>query len=368
MIVVSARKKCYTFSKDIRKKHSNHIGNKTNAFYSNVSSNMRRFIVILISILISQSVVSQNLKKYNSLEEAFNEPDSVQILILDGNKLTSLPDSITQFVNLEVLDISVNNFKSIPPVIFMMTSLKELYLSGAYSYIDEYERWDYLIDTIPQEISNLSNLEVLDLSYNRISHIPQEIGQLSKLKKLDLYHNSLTGKSLIEISMLNELTVLDIGGNDIAFLPEEFASLNQLVSLYLDNSWSEGVPVGTCLTSFPELICELSQLQSLSLAGQCLKVVPSSIGRLKELRNLNLYANELTQLPNEISNLANLKKLNIDLICLGRMTELCSIPFVFPEHICRLKNLEELHFDSRNVELNEKERLIHCLPHLTYND
>ena len=51
-----------------------------------------------------------------------------------------------------------------------------------------------MIGTIPSELGQLDELEVISLSLNKLSGtIPSEIGNLVKLEKLNLELNSLTG-------------------------------------------------------------------------------------------------------------------------------------------------------------------------------
>ncbi|PON60866.1 LRR domain containing protein [Parasponia andersonii] len=51
-----------------------------------------------------------------------------------------------------------------------------------------------LTGNIPSSLGSLSNLESLDLSYNKISgEIPQQLAQLNFLQSLDISHNNLMG-------------------------------------------------------------------------------------------------------------------------------------------------------------------------------
>jgi len=49
----------------------------------------------------------------------------------------------------------------------------------------------YRITQIPQGISALRKLEILDLSHNEISSIPPDMGELCALLELDLSHNHI---------------------------------------------------------------------------------------------------------------------------------------------------------------------------------
>ena len=69
---------------------------------------------------------------------------------------------------------------------------------------------------IPSEIENLTNLTVLDLSFNKLTgNIPPEIGNLTNLTYLHLSWNNLTGEIPQEVCNLIESNNLDI--NDILF-------------------------------------------------------------------------------------------------------------------------------------------------------
>lgn len=59
-----------------------------------------------------------------------------------------------------------------------------------------------IIDSL--EIGNMSNLEVLDVSKNRLSSLPSAIGKLKTLKQLYLAHNKLFYRPLTpELGKLN---------------------------------------------------------------------------------------------------------------------------------------------------------------------
>jgi len=68
---------------------------------------------------------------------------------------------------------------------------------------------------------------------------------------------------------------------------------------------------GKKITSLPENIGELSQLQELYISANHLKTLPDSIGKLKMLTILNANSNQLTTLPESIGNLPNLRNLHL---------------------------------------------------------
>ncbi|KAM0036397.1 putative protein kinase RLK-Pelle-LRR-XII-1 family [Helianthus debilis subsp. tardiflorus] len=69
---------------------------------------------------------------------------------------------------------------------------------------------------IPPSIGHLKELQVLDLSQNRISGIiPREIGNLLKLQTLQLFENSLSGNIPTEIVHCKNLTLLNLYSNKL---------------------------------------------------------------------------------------------------------------------------------------------------------
>lgn len=85
-------------------------------------------------------------------------------------------------------------------------------------------------------ISNLTNLQVLDLSYNTIKEIPISISNLKELKVLNLSYNQI---SVIpkEVGYLgNSLRKLLLSKNSIQELPGEIMFLNRSLELDLSQN------------------------------------------------------------------------------------------------------------------------------------
>ena len=83
------------------------------------------------------------------------------------------------------------------------------------------------------KIFTLSNLKILDLSYNNLEEIPPEIQNLKSLSKLYLNNNPLQSVP-IEISECRFLTLIDLSDTYVKWLPREMALLKLLAEIRLD--------------------------------------------------------------------------------------------------------------------------------------
>jgi Leucine-rich repeat (LRR) protein len=93
--------------------------------------------------------------------------------------LREFPEEITKLSSLEELNLSWNNIEILPESIVSLTSLKFVDLIGNN------------LSKIPNIIGDLTSLVELDLSFNKLKVIPTQLGNLASLKKLNLIHNNI---------------------------------------------------------------------------------------------------------------------------------------------------------------------------------
>ncbi|XP_052199707.1 receptor-like protein 14 isoform X6 [Diospyros lotus] len=245
-------------------------------------------------------------------------------------------EKLSTLTNLEVLDLSyneINNFK-ILEFIGGISSLKSLNLGHNYRLESSYDLTSF------EKLSMLTNLEVLDLSFNWInnSKILEFIGGISSLKSLNLQENELG--SLVDLTSfkkfrtLTNLEVLDLGYNGInnSKILEFIDGISSLKSLNLEgNSLGSSVDLtnlenvshleelyldrATLPNDFLSSIGAMTSLQVLSLAWSGLiGTLPSHQGlcELKTLQEIDLSFNGLRgQVPWCLRNLTSLKFLDI---------------------------------------------------------
>ena len=135
------------------------------------------------------SIAIDTVPTYTLQKALKQDPLKVYKLSLKKMKLSSLPPEILQFKNLQVLDLKRNKFKE-----------------------------------FPKELKNFKYLQVLDISINKIEIVTKELGELVHLKRFIANSNKIVSIPS-EIKRLKKLKFLDLWGNDIGALPTEISEL-----------------------------------------------------------------------------------------------------------------------------------------------
>ena len=132
--------------------------------------------------------------------------EQISILSLSGNRLETLPDSISALTNLNTLWLTGNRLTTIPDSISALTNLRRLYLNVNS------------LTTLPDSISLLTSLRELNLNENNISTLPDSISFLTNLETLSLSENMLTTLHPC-LGNLRQLRNFYYGGNPLEYIP-----------------------------------------------------------------------------------------------------------------------------------------------------
>lgn len=251
----------------------------------------------------------------------------VTSLILENNQLRgTIPSQLSDLSELRILNLSINELRDpIPPEFSDLTHLQALGLAN-----------NQLNGTIPVELSTLSNLTNLSLDNNQLSGmIPPELGQLSNLTDLWLSDNQLNGGIPAELGQLSNLRILALSRNPLGgTIPAQLGNLSNLQSLGLgSNQLSGPIPV------------ELGQLANLTgiyvEKNQLNGSLPSELGNLSNLSYLWVFDNQFSgNLPNSVGNLSNLEALRIEKNLLSGEV---------PQNLTNLSRLTTFYFNNTTL-------------------
>ncbi|XP_067934863.1 uncharacterized protein [Watersipora subatra] len=267
--------------------------------------------------------------KMKTLPSWFEKLNRLKVLRISCSEehyrsLQSIPELVTKLTSLEVLDLSNNGVRQIPDSLGSLTLLRELNLSRNP------------IEVLPESITALSSLEKLDLSSCEISQLPDSLIQLQKLKVLritgyselsdDMFTHNFIFHGLQTfpevVTKLTSLEELDLSGNRINELPDSFIQLQKLKVLRF--------------TGYSELSDDMF---THNFIFHGLQTFPEVVTKLTSLEELDLSGNRINELPDSFIQLQKLKVLKISdyfepSILYGLHT--------VPEVVTKLTSLEEL--------------------------
>ncbi len=196
----------------------------------------------------------------------------LEILIVDYCNLYFLPSVINEFKNLKVLSVEGNGISWLPPT-FKNLPLEELNLAknnidslniGFYSLLKLQSlnfsqnpgvARDYNMDilasfpllntvilqhskAISKDVGNLKALTHLDLSGSDIKLLPQEVSNLSRLQSIDIHDCAQldVSISLEYLTAQKQLTEIHFGHSKFSVIPYNISKLKSLKSMHIHNS------------------------------------------------------------------------------------------------------------------------------------
>ena len=169
---------------------------------------------------------STHIKIASGLEnfprELYSLVDTLEVLDLTNNNLSSLPDDFDRFKKLKRVFLSNNQFTHVPKILAKLPVLSMIAMRNNKIKIFEEDslplstRWLILTDneltSLPKSIGNLKLLQKFMLSGNKLSSLPKAISKCENLELLRIAANNFTSfpKSLLS---LPKLSWLAYGGN-----------------------------------------------------------------------------------------------------------------------------------------------------------
>lgn len=147
-----------------------------------------------------------------------------------------IPRNLDELINLEELNLYGLIKSDIPDQFRHLKKLKKLSITDgpqAVWGVEDSDKDTHSITEIPEWISELENLEELNLCNNSISYIPDSLAKLKNLKGLYLSVNRIEYITQ-NLCQLMQLESLWLGANKSTLQPHEIKPLANLQELWLD--------------------------------------------------------------------------------------------------------------------------------------
>lgn len=172
--------------------------------------------------------------------EIFALADTLEILDLSGNQLTSLPQDLPRLHRLRIVFCSDNLFTELPAVLGQCPSLEMIgFKANRIEQVPEQAlppalRWLVLTDNrltrLPSSIGDCPRLQKLMLAGNRLTELPPQLAQCRGLELLRLADNRLPGFPAM-LTSLPRLSWLALAGNPFCQAAEQAADRTAQVPL-----------------------------------------------------------------------------------------------------------------------------------------
>lgn len=164
---------------------------------------------------IKRLSLAENLSSFPL--EILSLADSLEILDLSNNQLSSLPAELVQLHKLKVIFASNNNFETLPDILGQCPNLEMVgFKSNKIKHVSE--------ESLPPK------LRWLILTGNQVEKLPDSLGERPRLQKLVISGNNLTQLPKTMSQSLN-LELLRVSANKLTEFPAQLLDLPKLAWL-----------------------------------------------------------------------------------------------------------------------------------------
>ncbi|MCT4619326.1 MAG: NEAT domain-containing protein [Marinisporobacter sp.] len=184
----------------------------------------------------SLKILKLEHNKIASIDKNISKLTALTGLDLNNNNLTGLPDHLSGLTSLKYLRLDNNRFETLPDSIGDLTGLITLDLNSNS------------LKTMSAEIGKLKRLTELNLSTNQLSKFPSGISKLVALKEIDMDLNLLTDIDVdsegnkIDLSQLTKVESVDLSRNRINQLPMSLKTLPNVKKLWIHYNYITRIP------------------------------------------------------------------------------------------------------------------------------
>jgi Leucine-rich repeat (LRR) protein len=218
-----------------------------------------------VSKLKIENIELQDIEKINKLK-------NLQVLRLQNNKLTTIPNTIGELSNLLYLEINQNPINSIPSSILNLFLLNELKI------------YNCKLQKLPNNLAYLKSLKIFEIQSNTEKlYTDSALFLMPNLKEI-LFYNTPLNEFPLGLETCIKLTSVTIVQCNIDAIPKSFLNQTMVHELELSNNQ---------INEIPKEISGLKSLETLILKNNQIKNLPESLCFLKNLKTIDLSGNPI---------------------------------------------------------------------------
>ena len=132
--------------------------------------------------------------------------------------------------------------------------------------------------------------------------MPNEFKHFKILQQLNLENNQLEGIIPSIIFEISSLQKINLSQNKMLIISDEFNRLNNLIEINLSKNG---------IQDFPDIILSIPSITKLNLSNNNLSILPNEINKLSNLIHLNLENNLFHRIPPLLYQISSLKILKL---------------------------------------------------------
>ncbi|WP_077341738.1 leucine-rich repeat-containing protein kinase family protein [Pseudocolwellia agarivorans] len=173
---------------------------------------------------VKRLALAENLTRFPL--EILSLADSLEVLDLSNNQLTSLPKELAQLTQLKIIFASNNLFETLPEVLGQCENLEMVgFKSNQIKHVPENAlppklRWliltDNCIEVLPDSLGERPRLQKLALAGNKLTRLPLTMAKLSNLELVRISANQLT-ECPTQLLHLPKLAWFAFAGNPFSY-------------------------------------------------------------------------------------------------------------------------------------------------------